>query len=313
MIFRWDMGLIKQQSWIVVFAIVALVALLPQRVIGAPLISEGAGMIVVPLPKSAPVKEINVWYYRPSAAENDAPIVFVMHGVGRNADGYRDSWIASAETGGFILLVPEFTKQAFPSSWEYNLGNVMTRSGFLNAREEWSFSIIESVFDQIVGSNDLKASRYDLFGHSAGSQFVHRFVFFMPAARVRTAVAANAGWYTLPDLDVDYPYGMRGTSLDMDHLNQALSQDLIILLGTADNDPNGRHLRKTPEAMAQGAHRLARGENFFNRTKKTATSINDTFNWRLEYAAGIGHSNRQIAPVAARFVGYPLRAGDKKD
>lgn len=313
MIFRRAMKLIKQHNWIAVFAIVALVALLPQRAIGAPLITEGTGMVVVPLPKSAPIEEINVWYYRPRNVGNDAPIVFVMHGVGRNADGYRDSWIASAESVGFIVLAPGFTKQEFPSSWEYNLGNIMTRSGFLNAREEWSFSIIESIFDQIVDANNFKALRYDLYGHSAGSQFVHRFVFLMPTARVRTAVAANAGWYTLPDLDVDYPYGMRGTPLEMDHLKQGLSQDLIILLGTADNDPNGRHLRKTPEAMAQGAHRLARGENFFNRAKKAATSIVVAFNWRLEYAADIGHSNHQIATIAASFVGYPLSADDKKD
>ena len=38
---------------------------------------------------------------------------------------------------------------------------------------------------------------------------------------------------------------------------------LTILLGEDDNDPNSKYLRRTPEALAQGAHRLARGRILF--------------------------------------------------
>ena len=38
-----------------------------------------------------------------------------------------------------------------------------------------------------------------MFGHSAGGQFVHRFVQFKPNSRVNYAISANAGWYTVPD------------------------------------------------------------------------------------------------------------------
>jgi hypothetical protein len=45
-----------------------------------------------------------------------------------------------------------------------------------------------------------------MFGHSAGAQFVTRFVTFMPQHRP-IAVAANAGWYTTLDDLVEFPTG----------------------------------------------------------------------------------------------------------
>ena len=45
-------------------------------------------------------------------------------------------------------------------------------------------------------------------------------------------------------------------------LKAMLQRPLVVLLGTADTDPNHPELRRTPEAMVQGPHRFARG-NFF--------------------------------------------------
>ena len=56
-----------------------------------------------------------------------------------------------------------------------------------------------------------RSASYLLYGHSAGAQFVHRYLYFVPEARVAKVVAANAGWWTLPDLAVGFPYGLRGS------------------------------------------------------------------------------------------------------
>lgn len=306
------MGSIAARSGFLAFMFAMTFIMAPQPAKSAPVMSKGAGMVVVPLGGSASVDDINVWYYNPHDAGKDVPIVFVLHGLSRNADKYRDNWMALADAGRFVVLAPEFKKQHFPSSFEYNLGNVMARSDSLKPEAEWSFSIIGSVFQQIVMANDFKAARYDMFGHSAGAQFVHRYMFFMPTARVRTAVAANAGWYTLPDLGIDFPYGLRGAGVTADQIQRGLSRDLVILLGTEDNDPNGRHLRKSSEAMAQGRHRLARGENFFGKAAKAANDFAWPFNWRLEYVPGAGHSNRDMAQQAAQHIGYPLRPVDMR-
>ena len=53
--------------------------------------------------------------------------------------------------------------------------------------------------------NGNTSADYYLFGHSAGAQFVHRLLLMVPDGRYAALVAANAGWYTVPDKSIDYP------------------------------------------------------------------------------------------------------------
>ena len=45
-------------------------------------------------------------------------------------------------------------------------------------------------FVTVKAATGNRSERYHLYGHSAGAQFVHRFLYFMPDARVAKAVAA---------------------------------------------------------------------------------------------------------------------------
>ena len=54
---------------------------------------------------------LRVFYSRPESLASDTPVVFVMHGVRRNADEYRDQWHDLAMEHGFLLVVPEFTAE----------------------------------------------------------------------------------------------------------------------------------------------------------------------------------------------------------
>jgi ribulose 1,5-bisphosphate carboxylase large subunit-like protein len=49
-----------------------------------------------------------------------------------------------------------------------------------------------------------------LFGHSAGARYAHRMVEFVPEAKAKMVIAANSGWYTLPDLNLDCLTALRG-------------------------------------------------------------------------------------------------------
>lgn len=241
-----------------------------------------------------------VRYHRPQVAGADAPVVFVMHGRGRNGETYHRHWVQHAEQGRFILLVPEFSATEFGGSRRYQFGNVMQREGTILPEAEWSFTALERIFDAVKRANDLAAPHYDLYGHSAGAQFVHRMVLAMPAARFRVAVAANAGSYAMPDPERRYPYGVGG--LEPGQWRPALGRRLIILLGDEDTDPDDKSLPRAPEALAQGAHRFERGERFFSDARGAAARLGVSFRWSLEVARG-GHSDARMAAAAARFVG----------
>jgi len=265
----------------------------------APTLPAGDGMFTFDGWAGPPIR---VWYHLPETGRPETPVLFVMHGVNRDADRYRDQWSALADQHGFVLVVPEFDEAGFPGSAGYNLGNMLDRDGRPVPPERWSFSVLEPLFDRVRAITGTRVERYDLYGHSAGAQFVHRYVMFMPGARLGRAVAANAGWYTLPDREVPYPYGLAGKHLPTVDLRRAFGQRLGILLGTADNDPAYPNLRRTTEAMAQGPHRLARGEFFFGLAAAESAALGTDFRWTLEKVDGVGHDNGRMAPAAAAWL-----------
>ncbi len=128
---------------------------------------------------------IPVWAYVPANIDpTSAPIMFLMHGAKRDSRRYLEEWVDEADLKGFIIVAPQFEKSNWRGSY-YNRGAVLERSsGELRDRSLWSFSAIEPIFDTIVAQLGSNQESYTLYGHSAGSQFIHRFMFLHPNARV---------------------------------------------------------------------------------------------------------------------------------
>lgn len=262
-------------------------------------LSSLSGSFVFTNPGNNP---ITVYYHKPTKAGRQSPIVFVMTGLERNGQAYRDSWINHAERGNFIVLIPEFSKKNYPSSSDYNLGNVFASNGQQNDASKWTFSVIEQIFDKVRLDNGLDCTEYYLYGHSAGAQFVHRFIMYKTDARVKLAIAANAGWYTFPTFTVDFPYGLRNSGLNEEKIKKAFSKKLFILLGNQDNDSHHQNLRKTPQANAQGKHRLERGYAFFQAGKGQAAKMKVDYLWELKEVPFVGHSNKKMSQAAANLI-----------
>ena len=252
---------------------------------------------------------LQVYYARAEADAGAQRVLFVLHGLRRNAREYRNHWRALALRHNLLVLAPRFDERHFPRAAGYNLGNIYSPRGRARPREAWSFAVIEPLFDAAQERFGLQQRDYFLFGHSAGAQFVHRYLLFMQNARVRAAVAANAGWYTVPDPRVAWPYGVRDAQFSRAALSRALAHKLVVLLGCDDNDPAARNLRVTREARAQGAHRLARGLHFVAFGEALARASGVTLGWRAATVAGVGHDASKMAPAAAAalFDEEPLR------
>jgi len=239
--------------------------------------------------------QLRVHYVEPSDLPANAPVVIVMHGTLRNADDYRDNWIALAEQFGFRVYAPEFDAKRFPGAAGYNLGG----AGEAGAR---AFDAIEPLYEFLSAERGLPDNGYFIFGHSAGGQFVHRFVCFANPQNLRLAISANAGWYTLPEGPFPWPYSLEGAPEATCDLADYFETPLLIALGDQDIDPGHRYLRRTPEALAQGPHRLARGLSFLETAKSIADARGLKLIWRVEIVEGIGHDNAGMAEAAARLV-----------
>lgn len=253
--------------------------------------------------------KLPVFLHKPQTAGANSRILFVMHGVNRDADRYRDEWRDLAEKHDFIVVVPTFGKKDFPTTGSYNLGNMIDEKGLKNPRSKWSFSAIEPLFDEIVCRVAGTQRGYALYGHSAGGQFVHRFIAFADAPRLESAVAANSGWYTMPN-DAAFPYGWGGDAVGLVSPKTALQRRLTILLGTNDIDRNDPNLRKNEQADKQGLTRLDRGHGFLAAARQLADKAMP-LGWQIAYAPGIGHDNGGMAPFAVPYL-LAIRADTRK-
>lgn len=256
---------------------------------------------------------ITIHYYKPKKFTAKSAVVYVIPGGGRNGDDYRDSWIEKAEEYNVLVLSPEYNDKNYPMFWNYNLAGMYKdvkinkeKTAIENFRisnnpKEWIFNDFDRVFKSIKQSLNLKTDTYDMFGHSAGGQILHRFAIFNPNNNANRILASNSGWYTLPTDSEKFPYGLKGTIQSSEKIDY--SSNLIIFLGEKDNENEKRgSLRRTSEADKQGLGRLSRGKYYYNISEKIAAEYNKEFNWKLEIIPNIGHDYRKMSEAAANYL-----------
>ncbi len=124
----------------------------------------------------------------------------------------------------------------------------------------------------------------------------------MPEARYQRAIIANAGFYTFPDPNSPYPYGLGGLPQSILPKADCWHRDVVVLLGEADTNENDRELRHNPLADAQGLNRYERGLNFFHAVETKAQQWQTALNWRLVTVPAVGHSIGPMAAAAGRIL-----------
>lgn len=253
--------------------------------------------------KGDPTRPVTVWIFVPDTCDNKCPLQFVMHGVKRNGEEYLDNWVEFAKARKFIVVAPEFTRKYFPKDDDYSLG----RSTVEADPAKWSFAVPEHLFDELKLRYGFAAASYRMFGHSAGGQFVHRLHLFSPHHRADPIIAANPGWYTLPQWGIratthKFPYNTIGSRVDETIARQALSRPFVLMLGDKDTDGNDASLNKSAGVREQGRNRLARGEYFYDAAIAAAKDLGEKFSWQKMYVVGVGHDNAAMAAAAVEVM-----------
>jgi len=289
----------KRQGVAIILALMTISCVPARHGPGGMQIHPGAGEFTFADTQAGTDKPMTVWYYRPSGFSRDMPVLFVMHGVKRDARRYRDEWIPYAERYRFLLIVPEFSHKYYPGKREYNEGHVFDPKDNPVPENDRAFTVIERLFDFVKETTQNRSPLYDIYGHSAGGQFVQRMILFKTDARIRMAVAANPGIYLFPVYSEKYPFGIRNSGITPDHLRVAFKREFILLLGEKDVMADDVNLARSPEALAQGHNRFERGNHFFDSSKNEAARLGMIFNWKLTTVPGAGHHDAQMAQTAA--------------
>ena len=253
-------------------------------------------------------KNIIVHYYKPHNFSPDSKTIILLPGAGRNAADYLDAWIEASKKYQLLVLSLEYREEDYPGFWSYNLANMIYDVNIENETykinkndDAWLFHDFDRIFTLVKNELELNNDYYDLFGHSAGGQLLHRLALFKPNSKANRIIAANSGWYTIPSEEHEFPYGIARSSLVPEQLD--FSSNLVIFLGEKDdaNETRG-HLRRSPEVNVQGSHRFARGQYFYNISKKSAKELQKEFKWKSEIVKGVGHDYSAMSNAAADYL-----------
>ncbi len=255
-----------------------------------------------------PGREILLHSARPSGWSPAMPVVLVHHGVGRNGRDYRDYWLPHAERFGLLVVAVEYPQAEFPEYLWYNFGNLHSAEGKVNPRAEWTFGVGPRLFEALLARNVTSVDRYGVFGHSAGGQYVHRMLSFGYRDRVAVAVSANAGTYAMPDLAVDWPWGLGATEFQAGDLPDWLGFPLVVMAGTEDTKTTGKFFPKGPKSMLQGPHRYGRAWNYFRAGEAAAQRLGCAFGWTVIDVPDVGHDGGRMSDAAAPVIAGRLKS-----
>jgi pimeloyl-ACP methyl ester carboxylesterase len=233
-------------------------------------------------------------------------VAVVVHGMlGRDEDAadvarrFIERWTSAADEQNIILIAPAFDQENFG-------GRRGPGGGYrgLFGREIGADAFVNEIVDQYKSLSSEFDGRFYLYGHSAGGQFVSRYVVRHPQ-RVIAAVISAAGTYAFPNPDVDWPNGMtplvrsmrwpgsdeiKYVSIAPDPMGwvEAATLPITVVVGTEDTG-------LLPWIDGQDGHsRIQRARRWVRAMNRLAGEQERKGRVRLVLVEGVGHSSADL-------------------
>ncbi|EDP70860.1 hypothetical protein FBALC1_08873 [Flavobacteriales bacterium ALC-1] len=312
----------KQRFLILLIALLGAQILVAQSVT----INKGAGSFKINGSSNHQADSITIFYHKPENFTRSSEILLVVSGAGRNGDDYRDSWIETSEKYGVLIISPSYPEKEY-NYGDYHLGGIVkdlnlskgvsfkkgTNQVHINEnmiefninknKEDWIFNDFDRIFKLVKKATKSKQRKYDMFGHSAGGQILHRFALFYPNSKANRILASNAGTYTFPDFNTNFPFGIMNVGIQKKQLKKSFKTKLVLFLGELDNDSETRgRMFRSETADKQGTNRFDRGNNFYKFSEELSKKHGMKFNWKLELVTNVGHDQKKMAEAAAEYL-----------
>lgn len=203
--------------------------------------------------------------YAPPDLRPDSPLLISIHGISRNAREHVEAFTKFADRYAAALLAPVFT--------DYRYGDYQ-RLG-RRGRGSRADLALQRLASHVIFEWGLASSKFYLYGHSGGAQFAHRYAMAHPQDVAGLGLSA-AGWYTLPDPDLSYPYGIRATSdsygLTLDPA-EFLRVPGCVFVGEDDINRDGAFNSADKLDSMQGRNRIERAANWVESMNRAAAEF----------------------------------------
>jgi pimeloyl-ACP methyl ester carboxylesterase len=250
--------------------------------------------------------------YLPTTMPPEPDILVLVHGTPAKdvsaeatAHYYLANWLDFAEKEDCILIAPAFNQENFSSrKGDHALGGYRGLFGRDIGADAWVLRLVQA-HQRAFGSPD---KRFYLYGHSAGGQFVGRFLVTHPDV-IKKAVISSAATYPQPNPAVAWPFGMGELHTDIewaaDTINRvdvipdeqkwlaATQIPLTVIVGLNDTS------ELPPFPGQTGKNRFTIGRNWVRDMADLAAANNLESRFQVEIIPGKGHSMSGLIPYVA--------------
>jgi pimeloyl-ACP methyl ester carboxylesterase len=242
---------------------------------------------------------LDYFVYLPEQGQREGRVFVTVHGISRNAEEHLHGFLSQAEVWGAAMIAPLFSEASFPRY--QRLGNTIH-----DGRADLAFDRLLQDAEERLG---IRPSPLRIFGFSGGGQFAHRYAMFYPK-RVARVVLGAPGWYTFPDPDRLYPYGLR-SSPDWPKLNFSpanfLQVPALVLVGDEDDIRDGDLNKMRRVDATQGLNRLERGQRWVGAMRALACAYGVPSDFRIEQVPNANHAYESYLahpPFAEQVFGF---------
>lgn len=212
------------------------------------------------------------------------PPVVVVHGIKREVEQMAQLMCHRAQEVQRTVILPHFDA----THWKK-----YQRAACPKRADIALLNLMRSLTD----AGRVSPGRFDLAGFSGGAQFSHRFAWMYPDLVGRLCLTAP-GWWTFPEPEVAWPFGMGAAARRRGveglwlraNLRRFLDREIVVTVGSEDTKRDA-NLRKGAMIDAlQGPTRVDRARNWVRAMRSAARGVGLHPKISFDLLAGCGHS-----------------------